>query len=88
MSTEEIFCKVNTEADLIKKSLYYNCQRSSQFAVVLDGVKKEEIPPEFYGRAHFTFPNDFNVSDKNWNSLLSYLLDISSNDLPLGRHFK
>ena len=74
---KEIFCKVNTEADLIRKLLYKSCQRSSQIAVLLNGVKNEEIPAEFDGRAHFRFPTSYDNFDKNWVELIGYVLDIN-----------
>ncbi|XP_047134167.1 uncharacterized protein LOC100198846 isoform X1 [Hydra vulgaris] len=77
IATEEIICKVNMEADLIRKLLYNSCQRSSQLAVVLDGVKKEDTPAEFNGRAQFSFPNRYDDLDQNWIALLGYLLDMN-----------
>ncbi|XP_065646412.1 uncharacterized protein LOC100198846 isoform X5 [Hydra vulgaris] len=77
IATEEIICKVNMEADLIRKLLYNSCQRSSQLAVVLDGVKKEDTPAEFNGRAQFSFPNRYDNLDQNWIALLGYVLDMN-----------
>ncbi|XP_065646418.1 uncharacterized protein LOC100198178 isoform X4 [Hydra vulgaris] len=77
IATEEIICKVNMEADLIRKLLYNSCQRSSQLAVVLDGMKKEDTPAEFKGRALFSFPNRYDDLDQNWIALLCYVLDMN-----------
>ncbi|XP_047134170.1 uncharacterized protein LOC100198178 isoform X1 [Hydra vulgaris] len=77
IAAEEIICKVNMEADLIRKLLYNSCQRSSQLAVVLDGIKKEDTPAEFKGRAQFSFPNRYDDLDQNWIALLGYMLDMN-----------
>ena len=79
--TEEIFGKVNTEVNLIRRLLYNSCQRSSQVAVLLDGVKKEEIPAEFDGHVHFSFPNTKDNLVTSLVELVGYVLDIASLEL-------
>ncbi|XP_065646408.1 uncharacterized protein LOC100202417 isoform X6 [Hydra vulgaris] len=80
--TENEFLKVNAEIDSIRKLLYKNCQRSSQLAVLLDGVRTEETPTEFVGRSQFSFPKICNQNDKSWNALVGFVLDLNPLNLP------
>ncbi|XP_047134159.1 uncharacterized protein LOC100202417 isoform X2 [Hydra vulgaris] len=81
-TTENEFLKVNAETDLIRKLLYKNCQRSSQFAVILDRVRAEETPTEFAGRSQLSFPNAYNRNDKSWTALVGFVIEQNPFNLP------
>ena len=68
-------CKVYTELNYIKTIMYHSCQRTPQLVIVLDDVKKEEIPHEFRGRYHCIYPKKLNDNEETCRYLMGILLD-------------
>ena len=68
-------CKVHTEFNLIRTIMYNSCQRTPQLVIVLDGVKKEDIPDVFRGRHHCLYPKKFESNDESCRNLMGLILD-------------
>ena len=68
-------CKVHTEFNYIKTIMYQSCHRTPRLVIVLDDVKKEEIPNEFRGRYHCIYPKKLNENEETCQYLIGILLD-------------
>ena len=52
-------CKIHTEFNYIKTMMYRTLQKIPQLVILLDGVKKEEVPDILKNRMLCQFPTSF-----------------------------
>ena len=50
-------------------------QKTSHFAIVLDGVKNDELPEVFRGRIHERYPKTFHSDDDDAQRIVGLVLD-------------
>ena len=67
-------CKVNSEFHFIQSLFYEEMQQTPHIAIVLNGVKADELPDVFRGRIHCQFPKSFGMEDEDARQLMGLVL--------------